>query len=117
MFLKNTWYAAALAHEVKAQPLARTIIGEPIILFRQENGTVCALEDRCCHRGLPLAHGEVIGNNIQCGYHGLTFNGLGQCVKIPGQEKIPRNAKVKTFPVVEQDQMVWIWMGDPDQAT
>jgi vanillate O-demethylase monooxygenase subunit len=71
-----------------------------------------ALEDRCCHRGLPLSHGEVVGDRIQCGYHGLEYNGAGACVKVPGQATIPKNAKVRSYPVIERDQVVWIWMGD-----
>jgi len=116
MFIRNSWYAAGLSHEITAQPLARTLLNEPIVLYRQEDGCVAALEDRCCHRGLPLVHGEVVGNTLQCGYHGLCFDRRGNCVRIPGQEKIPSKARVKSYPVAEKDNMIWIWMGDPALA-
>jgi len=116
MFIKNCWYAAGMSNEIQSGPLARTIINEPIVLYRKADGHIAALEDRCCHRGLPLAHGQVLDGLMQCGYHGLVFDHTGQCVRIPGQEKIPQNARIKSYPVVEQDALIWVWMGDPAKA-
>ena len=75
-----------------------------------------ALHDRCPHKSLPLSMGRLIDDNIQCGYHGMTFNPEGHCVRIPGQESIPRSAAVRTFPAQEKNDIVWIWMGPPDEA-
>lgn len=117
MFIRNTWYIAAWGHEVKDAPLARTICNEEVVLFRDRTtGTVGVLEDRCCHRGTPLRLGEVTDQGLQCGYHGLVFNCAGTCVNIPGQERIPQKAKVRAYPVVEKDEFVWIWIGDPEKA-
>jgi phenylpropionate dioxygenase-like ring-hydroxylating dioxygenase large terminal subunit len=68
--------------------------GKPVLLYRGESGSIAALEDRCCHRGLPLSHGCVRGEQIRCGYHGLTFDARGLCVHVPGQERIPPAARV-----------------------
>ncbi len=117
MFIQNTWYIAAWAHEVKDAPLARTICGEEVVLFRDRtSGAVGVLEDRCCHRGTPLRLGEVTDAGLQCGYHGLVFNCAGSCVRIPGQDKIPPKAKVRSYPVVEKDEFVWVWIGEADKA-
>lgn len=117
MFVRNAWYVAAWAVELEnGQALARKILGVPTVLFRGESGNVSALEDRCCHRGLPLSMGLVRGDALKCGYHGLEFDGLGRCVLIPGQDDIPSVMKVKSFPVVEKDALIWLWGGDPDQA-
>lgn len=116
MFIRNCWYAAGLSQEITSRPLARTFLNEPVVLYRQSENAVVALEDRCCHRGLPLAHGEVVGNTLQCGYHGLRFNQEGACVHVPGQKNIPAKAKVKSYPIVEKDSLIWIWMGDPSSA-
>jgi vanillate O-demethylase monooxygenase subunit len=116
MFIRNSWYVAAWADEIVHAPLARTLLGEPIVLFRDRTGTVGALEDRCCHRGTPLRFGEVVESGLQCGYHGLVFDCAGSCVSIPGQAKIPAKARVRSYPVVEKDEFVWIWMGDADRA-
>jgi vanillate O-demethylase monooxygenase subunit len=116
MFLRNYWYVAADDHEIGAQPFARTILNEPIVFFRKEDGTPVALEDRCCHRHVPLSKGTRVGDNLRCWYHGLTFDGTGKCVRVPGQQTIPENARVRAYPVVERHKWVWIWMGDPALA-
>ena len=112
-FLRNAWYVAAWPEEIGDEPLARTIMNEPIVLFRDADGRAAALEDRCCHRGAPLTHGSVVAEGIQCGYHGLVYDRAGRCVRVPGQERIAGEAHVRSYPVVERQQFVWIWMGDP----
>ncbi len=112
----NAWYQAAWAHEIGDTPFARTLLGEPVVLFRDRNGHAHALEDRCCHRATPLSLGDVVEAGLQCGYHGLIFDGGGRCVEIPGQDTIPPQARVRSYPVVEQQEMIWIWPGDPDAA-
>lgn len=116
MFMKNAWYIAAWGHEVQQGPLARRICNEPVVLFRDAAGKVGAVEDRCCHRGAPLQFGRVVEQGLQCGYHGLVFDAQGRCVDIPGQSKIPAKANIRYFAVVEKDEFVWIWMGDPEAA-
>ena len=116
MFLKNCWYAAAWDDEVTNTPLARTILDEPVVLFRTPEGGLAALEDRCCHRALPLSMGSVVGETLQCAYHGLRFDARGRCVAVPGQSTIPPGAGVRAWPVVERHGWVWIWMGDAAAA-
>lgn len=115
-FVRNAWYLAAWPEELTEGMVSRTIMNEPLVLFRDAAGRVGALEDRCCHRGAPLTHGEVVAEGIQCGYHGLIFDCTGTCVKIPGQDTVPRTAVVRSYPVVERQQFIWIWMGDPALA-
>jgi vanillate O-demethylase monooxygenase subunit len=116
MFLRNYWYVAALDHEVRDKPLGRTILGEPVVLFRTPDGALGACEDRCPHRRLPLSMGKMVGDTLQCHYHGLRFDRSGRCVKVPGQDLIPQSARVRTYPVVERYHWIWIWMGDPALA-
>ena len=91
----NAWYQAAWAHEIGDTPFARTLLGEPVVLFRDRNGHAHALEDRCCHRATPLSLGDVVEAGLQCGYHGLIFDGGGRCVEIPGQDTIPPQACIQ----------------------
>ena len=91
-------------------------MNEPIVLFRDGEGKAAALEDRCCHRGAPLTHGRPVAEGIECGYHGLVYDRAGRCVRIPGQDRIAAEARVRSYPVVERQQFVWIWMGDPALA-
>ena len=116
MFLKNCWYVAAWGSEVGNTPFARVICGEPVVMFRTEDGRAAALEDRCCHRNLPLSMGKVEGSDIRCGYHGLKFDATGSCIEVPGQTQMPPGAKVKTYKLIEKWQLLWIWMGDPAKA-
>jgi len=117
-FLLDCWYVAAWCEEVTTRPLARRILDEPVVLWRTASGRPQALLDRCPHRLLPLSKGEVVGEHLQCGYHGMLFDGAsGTCVRVPGQDRIPAHSTVRAFPVTEHMGMVWIWMGDPARAS
>jgi vanillate O-demethylase monooxygenase subunit len=117
MFLRNAWYVAAWDHEVTGErPFGRTLLGEPVVLFRDAAGQAVALEDRCCHRHYPLSKGRMVEGALECGYHGLTFDARGQCIRIPAQANIPAGACVRHYPVVERNKWIWIWMGDPALA-
>ena len=116
MLVRNAWYVAAAHNEVADKLLARTILNEPIVLFKNGLGEICALEDRCCHRGAPLSLGNPTECGIRCGYHGIEYNRAGVCVAIPGQTTIPKGAKVKSYPVVSQGDYIWIWMGPAELA-
>jgi phenylpropionate dioxygenase-like ring-hydroxylating dioxygenase large terminal subunit len=116
MYVRNAWYVAAWGHEVTRSLKRRIILDDPVLLFRKDDGTAVALEDRCCHRQAPLSMGKLVGNVVHCPYHGLQFDPTGKCVKVPSQEKIPPNARVRAYPVVERYHWLWIWMGDPAKA-
>ncbi len=116
MFIRNAWYVAGWDHEVGRTMRRRIILNEPVVLFRREDGVPVALEDRCVHRQAPLSSGKLIGNVVQCPYHGLQYDPTGACVRVPSQDRVPAPAKVKAYPVVERNQWVWIWMGDPARA-
>ena len=116
--LKNAWYAAAYSDEVGEQPLARTLVGEKFVLFRQADGGPAILPDRCPHRFAPLSEGRVVEDAIECPYHGLRFDGAGHCVFNPHTPaKGPlRAANVRALPVMERYGIVWFWPGDPNRA-
>ena len=117
MFMKNCWYVAAYDRELEdGGPLGRKLLDEPVVIFRDSKGTPVALEDRCCHRQLPLSLGAVTGDTLQCGYHGLEFDATGACVTVPGQSMVPPGAVIRSYPLVEKWGFLWIWMGDAAQA-
>jgi vanillate O-demethylase monooxygenase subunit len=111
-FVKNAWYVAGWSKEIGRTLLARSILGEDIVLYRKEDGTPVALTDRCPHKLAPLSRGELVGDLLQCGYHGMQYDGTGRCVRIPGQPPIPPSARVQSYPLVEKYNALWIWMGD-----
>ena len=117
MFLHNAWYVAAARDEVGEALLARTVLNEPIVLGRNRQGTLFALEDRCCHRGAPLSCGWFGERGLVCGYHGLEFGSDGVCVHIPGNNgRTIAEARVRSYPVAERGDFIWMWMGDPARA-
>ncbi|NLR41523.1 aromatic ring-hydroxylating dioxygenase subunit alpha [Novosphingobium sp. ERW19] len=116
-YVRNAWYVAGWSHELaKEIPLALSILGERIVVWRSASGTLNALEDRCIHRLAPLSLGRCEGEGLRCMYHGLLFNREGRVVEIPGQESIPPKAHVRRYPVVDRHSWTWIWMGDEDKA-
>ncbi len=116
MFMENLWYCGALSTEIESLPLRRVICNEPIVFYRDTSGNPVALEDRCSHRHAPLSKGSIRGDNIQCDYHGVVFNGQGTCIHIPHQSKIPTRANIKSYRVAEKWGFVWIWRGDAASA-
>ena len=115
-FARNQWYVAAYGREVGRDLLARTVLGEPLALYRTEAGQAVALADRCVHRRFPLTESRLEGDQVVCGYHGFTYDPKGACTFVPGQTRIPRTARVPAYPLVEQDSFVWVWIGDAEQA-
>jgi vanillate O-demethylase monooxygenase subunit len=117
MLIRNSCYVAAWSEEVgHGRPYGRTIVDEPIVMYRTSVGDVVALEGRCAHRHMPLAHGKIVGDTLVCCYHGLTYGPTGKCVRVPGQDTPPKNIRVRHYPAVERYGAVWLWMGDPALA-
>ncbi|ALL79571.1 Rieske (2Fe-2S) protein (plasmid) [Pseudonocardia sp. EC080610-09] len=111
---RNQWYVAAYSTEIDHELFARTVCNEPILFWRTPEGAVVANSDRCVHRRFPLsqAPSRLVEGNVVCGYHGFTYAADGRCVAVPGQTRVPRTARLTPYPVVEQDSLVWIWIGD-----
>jgi vanillate O-demethylase monooxygenase subunit len=126
MFPLNCWYVGGLSAELSAEPsgarpLGRTLLGQKLVLFRDAEGRVNALEDRCPHRGLPLSMGCVENGNLRCGYHGLLIDARGHCIEIPGQQQIPVRSALRRYATEEHDGVIWVWFGreaasQPDHA-
>lgn len=112
MFLRNHWYVAAWSDDVGRAPLGRVLLNEYVCLYRAEDGAAVALENRCPHRNLPLSEGNLVGDSVQCAYHGMEFDREGACTHVPGEAEAPAWARVKRYPVAERDGWVFIWMGE-----
>jgi phenylpropionate dioxygenase-like ring-hydroxylating dioxygenase large terminal subunit len=117
MYLRKCWYVAGRSKDYERALKPQMLLGEEIVFYRQADGTPVALEDACPHRKLPLSMGQLEGDTVVCGYHGLTFDCTGNCTDSPTQRGMtPRRAKVRTYPVVDRYRLLWIWMGDPERA-
>lgn len=117
MFIDDCWYVAAWPHEISDGKLfSRTICGRKILFWRDGSGKLIAMDDRCCHRGAPLSCGRQEGDAVRCMYHGFLYDSGGRCIEIPGQDRIPPKAMVRTYAVIEKGRWVWLWMGDAAEA-
>ncbi|NWF73524.1 MAG: aromatic ring-hydroxylating dioxygenase subunit alpha [Nitrospirae bacterium] len=122
--LINNWYIACLADELgPRRTLARTIYDTPLVLFRDESGRPACFPDRCLHRHAQLSKGIVCNGTLACPYHGWTYAGDGRLTEVPsnGLSHLGEASsyRIQTFPVVEQDGCLWVWMGEgaPDPAS
>jgi len=116
MFVRNAWYVAAVGSEIGEAPTGRTVLGEPLVLYRTAAGEAVCLEGACPHRQYPLAQAWKEGDQLRCPYHGLRFGPDGRCTEIPSQAEIPPNCFLRRYPVLERWPWVWVWMGDPEHA-
>ena len=111
-YIRNSWYVAGLSEDFDRTLSAVTMLEDEIVIFRDTRGKAIALEDACPHRKLPLSRGTIEGDNVVCGYHGLTFDCSGECVIAPTQlDNPPRRAAVHSYPAVDRWGFVWLWMG------
>lgn len=110
--IKNGWYVAATADEVGRTMIDRWILGQNVLMYRTEEGRAVALDNRCPHRSFPLSKGRLEGGNVVCGYHGITYDKCGTCVRVPTIPRVPPNFGVRDFPLVERGPLLWIWMGE-----
>ncbi|MFN0151206.1 MAG: Rieske 2Fe-2S domain-containing protein [bacterium] len=110
-WIRDDWYVACLSRELGTRPLARTVLGVPLVVFRAEDGRAAALADRCAHRSAPLSIGAVRGGRIECAYHGWQFDGGGICREVPGlcAEHEGKARRVASYAVVERDGFVWVY--------
>jgi len=96
--------------------LARTLLGEPVLIGRALDGTPFALKDMCAHRGMPLSCGRFDGRQVECCYHGWCFDVTGRCTAIPSL--VPDQAidlakiRVKSYPCREVQGNIWVFVGD-----
>ena len=116
-FIRNCWYVAGWSTDFGHELTPLRILDDPIVFFRSEDGVPAALEDACPHRKLPLSKGRLHGATVECGYHGLTFDCTGSCVRAPTQDgPPPSGVRVRSYPVADRWGILWIWMGDADAA-
>jgi renierapurpurin 18,18'-hydroxylase len=112
----NHWYVVALAKEVTSQPVGVVLWQQEIVLYRDRQGKIQALEDRCPHRHVKLSRGAVVGDNLECAYHGWQVATNGNCAHVPyleANQKMPSGC-IRQYPVQEQDGFIWLFPGDRD---
>ena len=115
--LRNYWYIACASSRLESKPYPVRVLDYDLAVFRDGAGKASALLDRCCHRGVQLSLGQIVEGTLACGYHGWRYDGSGKCVHIPSlcaDQRIPKGYEVPSFPCVEQDGYIWVWLGDEE---
>ena len=106
----DAWYVLSTARELADRPLARTLYGMPLVLFRAEDGRPAALLDRCAHRNVPLSNGRLIAGELECGYHGWRYDRDGSCTHVPSLcSEHPARRVVASFATREEHGLVWVY--------
>jgi phenylpropionate dioxygenase-like ring-hydroxylating dioxygenase large terminal subunit len=115
--IRNQWYVVLDSDQVRNKPVGVTRLGEKLVFWRDADGKLACLVDRCVHRGVKLSEGKLIDGHLQCPFHGFEYDASGRVVIIPANGRmspVPQAFKVVSYPVHEAHDFVWIWWGlDP----
>ena len=117
--VRNAWYPVLPSYRITESPIGITRLGANIVLWRDRDGKVNALEDRCPHRGARLSLGWNLGDRLACWYHGIEINGSGCILDVPAVDGCPMKdeRQVRAYPVLEANEAVFLWFGvDPAAA-
>jgi phenylpropionate dioxygenase-like ring-hydroxylating dioxygenase large terminal subunit len=114
MILKQ-WYVVMDSTQVGDRPVGVVRMGEKLVFWRDSGGKVSCLRDKCVHRGVQLSKGKVIGDHIQCPFHGLEYDSSGKVTVIPANGKntpVPDRFQVLSYPTYEAHSFIWVWWGE-----
>jgi len=114
--LRRCWHPVAYDQEVTARPHATTLLGEPLVLWRDSRRVAHVFRDLCIHRGTALSLGRVAGDEIVCAYHGWRYRGDGSCSAIPQLEdpsRVPAKARATAYRSQERYGLLWVALDDP----
>ena len=135
VWAEQWWPLGFAAHTSRTEPNAIQLLGTPLVVWwddsedgggeanggvggggdQTDSGVWRVTLDRCSHRLAPLSEGRVAKGCLECPYHGWSFDGAGQCVRVPQQEDgttyNARRAAVMVLPCVERQGIIWAWAG------
>ncbi len=119
MMIRNLWYGILDSKQVKSgKPIGVTRMGEKLVLWRSEDGSVSCIADQCCHRGASLALGTCANGHLACPFHGFRYDKSGRVILIPANGKaspVPERYQVTSWKVEDRYGFIWLWYGDPNE--
>jgi phenylpropionate dioxygenase-like ring-hydroxylating dioxygenase large terminal subunit len=117
----NQWYVILESSELKLRkPIKIKRLNQHLALWRDETGSACCIEDRCCHRGASLSCGKLVDGQLMCPFHGFIFDKSGKVQVIPANGKnkiVPEIMKVQAYATYETFGFIWLWWGEEDKKT
>jgi phenylpropionate dioxygenase-like ring-hydroxylating dioxygenase large terminal subunit len=114
--LRTQWYPVAESTDVGESPVAVTLLGDDLVVWRGADGTLASAPDRCPHREAPLSIGSVDGDRLRCAYHGWAFDSGGRCVEVPSsgpEATVPPTSHLSCRRVEERYGLIWVCPGEP----
>jgi len=116
VLIPNQWYAVLESKEVpEGKPVGVTRLSEKLVFWRIREAVGC-IRDQCVHRGAALSEGKIVGEQIQCPFHGLEYDSTGRVTLIPANGRVssvPEQFKVKAYPARDEHGFIWVWLGEP----
>ena len=121
--MRQHWIPACMSEEVAerdGKPARVRLLGEDLVVFRDSEGRLGAIDEFCRHRGASLAFGRNENCGLRCLYHGWKFDVNGNVMEMPSEpdagEALKAEAKLKSYPTRESGGFVWLWMGDAENV-
>jgi phthalate 4,5-dioxygenase oxygenase subunit len=117
--MRRYWIPALLASELPSAdcaPVRVTLLSEPLIGFRDTNGTPALISEFCAHRHASLFFGRNEECGIRCAYHGWKYDVTGACVDMPSEPETSRfreHISIRAYPAVERGGVIWAYLGPP----
>lgn len=116
--LRGQWYPVAKSVEIRQdRPYGTELLGEKVVLWRDQTGAIKCIEDFCPHRGAPLSYGEIHDGNIGCRYHGVIVDGEGVVKRVPAMPECALEGRkaLNHFEVTETNDAVFVYVPSLDQ--
>lgn len=115
--MRMYWQPAALVDELEGPRPVRPVklLGESLVLFRDEEGRYGLIDRHCAHRGADLAFGRLENGGLRCAFHGWLFDVSGQCLETPAEpkdSKLCQGIRQRSYPVVEKSGILWAYLGE-----
>ena len=114
--IQNQWYAVLDSKQVKKNKLIGvTRLSEKLVFWRDAENEVHCIYDKCCHRGASLCTGKLVGNHVECPFHGFLYDGSGKVTRIPANgknAKVADNYRVNAYPARDAYGFIWVWFGE-----
>jgi phenylpropionate dioxygenase-like ring-hydroxylating dioxygenase large terminal subunit len=118
--LREHWYVVLESREIpRGRAVGITRFGRTWVAWRDREGRLGFVADRCIHRGASLAQGCVAGDRIRCPFHGFEYDASGRCRHIPAEGRarpVPERFVGESLPVAEGHGFIWVWWGEPPDA-
>ncbi|MGA2489936.1 MAG: aromatic ring-hydroxylating dioxygenase subunit alpha [Anaerolineales bacterium] len=115
--IPNQWYVILESNEIKkGKIVGMKRMGEKMVAWRNTKGELAVMSDKCPHRGVALSVGKLIGDCIQCPFHGFEYETNGNCKLVPANgrgSEPPKALHVRSYPAKEEHGFVYIWWGEP----